>query len=203
MKTIATLGLAGLSVSRKIEKSRFIVVSITGNANFPTPNPTLATITANINALETAHIAALGGGADDTANKHVKETLLELSLKQLAAYVESIANATPLTAEAIVLSAGLGVKGKGGMVAREFEVRPTANPGEVKISHKAVKRGSYEYQIATDVSSESNWKNFYSGTRGRIVKNGLVSGTRYYFRSAVIDKNGHSPWSEVKSTIVL
>jgi hypothetical protein len=35
------------------------------------------------------------------------------------------------------------------------------------------------------------------------VKNGLVSGTRYYFRAASIDKNGLSPWSSVKTMIAL
>jgi len=57
--------------------------------------------------------------------------------------------------------------------------------------------------MSTDISNEANWQVIYTGTRGRIVKSGLNSGTRYYFRSAVIDKNGHNPWSSVLNTIVL
>jgi hypothetical protein len=60
MKSLAVLGFAGLSIPRKIEKGRFIVTSMTANANFTTPNPPLATVNTNINGLETAYIAAQG-----------------------------------------------------------------------------------------------------------------------------------------------
>jgi hypothetical protein len=196
------MGLARLPIEKKIVKTRFIVVSMTGNANFTTPSPTLATITTNVNALETASVAAKGGGPDDTANMHAKEVILDLSLKSLAAYVEGIANASPLNAKAIILSAGMEVRAKGGQPAIDFAVEPTS-VGAVRVMRKAVKRGAYEFQMSTDISNDANWQRIYSGTRGRIEKGGLISGTRYYFRAAAIDKNGVSPWSDVKTTVVL
>src|ERR1035438_1144543 len=133
-KTVVVLGLAGLSIPKKVEKARFIVTSMTGNANFNTPNPALAIITANTASLETAQLAAKGGGVDDTANMHAMELVLDLSLKSLAAYVEGIANVNPMSAEAIILSAGMGVKSTGGRTAKDFAVTQTGNPGEVKLS---------------------------------------------------------------------
>src|SRR5882724_4265276 len=113
MKSVVRQGLSGMPIAQKITKGRFIVSSMTGNANFATPNPTLASVTININALETAKIAADGGGPDDTANMYAKEAVLDLSLKLLGAYVEGAANVNPLNADAIILSAGMEVKGKG------------------------------------------------------------------------------------------
>lgn len=202
MKKLVRQGLSRMPIAKKIVKARFIVTSMTGNANFTTPNPPLATITANVNALETASIAAQGGGPDDTANMRAKEVVLDLSLKGLGAYVEGVANATPITAEAIILSAGMEVKGQGGHTAIDFDVQSTGNPGEVKLLRKAISRGSYEFQMCTDPASEANWQKIYSGTRGRITKSGLTIATRYYFRATAIDKNGVGPWSDVKSIIV-
>jgi hypothetical protein len=203
MKTVVALGISGLAIAKKIERARFIVTSMTGNVNFTTPTPTLASITTIVNALEAAQIAALGGRADDTASMYAKEVVLELSLKSLAAYVEGIANASPVNAEAIALSAGMNVKGKGGRSIKDFSVQVTCNPGEVKLQHRGVQHGTIEFQASIDISSESNWQRIYSGTRGNVVKGGLTSGTRYYFRSTVIDKNGLNPWSAVLNTIVL
>ena len=205
MKAVVSLGASHLSIPKKIVKSRFIVSSMTGNANFTTPSPTLAVITTNVNALEAASLVAQSGGVDDTANMRVKEAILDLSLKSLGAYVEGIANASPLSANAIILSAGMDVKGKGGKVVREFVVNITGNPGEVKLVRKGIKhgKGSYEFQMTTDPSNEASWQKIYTGTVGSFVKGGLISGTRYHFRATAIDKNGFNPWSEVRSTIAL
>ncbi len=203
MKKLVRLGLSRMPIPKKITAVRTMVTSMTGNPSFPTPNPPLATITTNVNALEVASIAAAGGGPDDTANMHAKEALLDLSVKLLGAYVEGIANATPITAEAIILSAGMEVKGQNSPSAIDFDVQSTGNPGELKVIRKAVSRGTYEFHMCTDPTNEANWQKIYRGTRGRIVKTGLTSATRYYFRAMAIDKNGESPWSDVKSGVVL
>ena len=192
-----------MPIEKKIVKTRFIVTSMTGNANFGTPSPTLAIITTNVNALEAASIAAKGGGKDETANMRAKEAVLDLSLKLLGYYVEIIASANPANAEAIVLSAGIDLRSKGGNFMHGFEVSATGNVGEVRLQREGVGHGTYEYQMSIDISMDANWHRIYSGTRNRFVKSGLVSGTRYYFRAAGIDKNGLSPWSAVKTMIAL
>ena len=202
-KTVVVLKLAMLSISKKIAKGRFIVTSMTGNTNFTTPSPALTVITANVNALEAASITSEGGGTDDTAAMHAKELTLDLSLKSLAAYVEGIANANPLSAEAIILSAGMDVKIPVVHTAREFNVSATGNPGEIKMSTKAVLRSTSIFQMCTDPGNESNWQTIAQSTRAKFVKSGLISGTRYYFRVGVIDKNGMHPWSNVLNCIAI
>jgi hypothetical protein len=202
-KTVVVLKQSRLSIPEKVEKGRFIITSMTGNANFPVPIPDLTIIAGQINDLETASIAAAGGDVDETANMHAKEHLLDLSLKSLSAYVESIANANPVNAEAITLSAGMEVKSGGTRASVDFEVEPTGNPGEVRLSTKSSPRATFIFQMTTDPVNENSWIPIGQSTRAKMVKGGLLSGVRYYFRVAMIDKNGQNPWSDVKNTIVL
>ena len=197
------LNTSKLSISKKIERGRFIVASMTGNSNFPLPNPTLASVTTSINVLEAAQIAAMGGGTEDTANMHNKESLLDLSLKLLAFYVESIASANPVTAEAVILSSGINVKTKSSHAAKEFNVSVTGKPGEIKLVTKFVNRATFFWQMCTDPSNELGWKIIAQGTKSKILISDLISTTRYYFRVSVITKDGQGPWSNVINIVSL
>ncbi|MFH1005849.1 MAG: fibronectin type III domain-containing protein [Bacteroidota bacterium] len=202
-KLVVALKLARLAMAKKIEKARFILTSMIGNAYFPTPSPPLAIISGCVNNLETAYIAAQGGGADETAAMHAKELLFDLALKSLAAYVEGVANSNPVNAEAIALSAGMEVKKIGIHTAHEFNLSATGNPGEIKVSTKYVERSTFMFQMCINTGDEGNWETIMQSTRSKFVKKNLVSGTRYYFRVAVINKNGQGPWSNVLNMISL
>lgn len=194
-RVIVKLGRAKMSIPHKIENDRFVVTSMTGNPNFTTPAPTLATITAAINALESAYLVAQGGGVDDTALMYAKEDALDALMKTLGYYVEGIANNNLATSEAIVLSAGLAIKGTSARTARDFSLIQGEHPGEVKISTAYTKNASYVWEMNTDPTNEAGWTVVGFTTQASFVKNGLTSGTRYYFRVAVVDKNGKGPWS--------
>jgi hypothetical protein len=49
----ARLGVRNLTIPQKIQQLRQIVTKMTGNATFPAPDPSLATVTTAINKLET------------------------------------------------------------------------------------------------------------------------------------------------------
>ena len=202
-KVVVVLKLAKMPVPQKITKSRAIVTSITGNVSFTTPSPTLAVITANINNLETAYIVAQGGGVDDTANMHAKEFLLVVSLKSLAAYVEGIANTNLITAEAVALSSGMDIKNTGLHIPKDFSVKPTGNPGTVKLFTKHEDRSTYIWQMTNDPLGVAGWITIGQATQASLTKSGLTSGTRYYFRVATVGKNGQEPWSNIINTIAL
>jgi hypothetical protein len=201
MRVIVKLGLWKMSIAEKIAKIRFIILSLIGNAWFPTPNPTATTVTTNVNNLEAAHLKAQGGGKDEIAAMRVAEAKLDMSLNLLAAYVESIANADPTNAEAIVLSAGMEVKGKGSKSNQEFSLT-AGNPGEIKITCASTANATYEIQMCTDFTNEANFKRVYIGTKSKFVMKGLTPGTRYFFRFCAITKDGAQPWSVVKGLFV-
>ncbi|MGZ4159047.1 MAG: fibronectin type III domain-containing protein, partial [Bacteroidia bacterium] len=167
----------------------------------PLPNPALALITADLNALETAHIAAEGGGKTLKALMRAKRLIALKDLSNLRAYVQTIANIIPANGEAIVIGAGMTVKSVHTHTARAFAVNTTKNPGEVKMVTKFVNRATFNWQLCTDPSVETSWQTVGQGTKASFIAEGLISGTRYYFRVAVVDKNGQNPWSNVLNLI--
>jgi hypothetical protein len=64
-----------------------IIASMTGNANFPTPSPTLAVITTALSAFTIALADAADGGVEKTAIKNAKRAELVSLLRQLSSYV--------------------------------------------------------------------------------------------------------------------
>ena len=51
----AKLGLDGLTVPAKIQYVRRLATAVTGNPNFATPIPSVATLTAQVDGLETKY----------------------------------------------------------------------------------------------------------------------------------------------------
>ena len=80
-----------LPVTAKIIYSRDRVLDMTGNPNFPTPNPSLATVTTVTNDLETAELAAEGGGPAQTDTRNAAALVWDNTMRALADYVDSIA----------------------------------------------------------------------------------------------------------------
>jgi hypothetical protein len=202
-KSVVVLKFSKLPIPQKIAKARSIVLALTGNANFISPTPALTVITTLINDLETAYLAAQNGGTNDTANMHTKEFLLESSLKLLLAYIESIANTNLLTAETVALSSGFDLKSPTVRGAKGFSVKPTGNPGEVKLSTNRTGRASVLWQMSKDPLDALGWSIIGHTSLASFIKDGLISGVRYYFRVSSATKDGQDHWSDVINTIVL
>jgi hypothetical protein len=203
MKIFAKLGISLMSVLQKIEKARTIVLLMTGNINFPSPYPTLATITSITNQLDAARLKANSGSKEAATTVHYLEDELDMALKQLAGYVEGIANQNKSTAEEVILSAGMDLRRKYSRSVPEFSAMPTDMPGCVKLVHQGIKRGAHEFQMCTDPSNEANWRTIYMGTSGRFVMTKLTPGVVYYFRARSISKDGPSKWSDVRKVYLI
>lgn len=88
------IGLRNLSVPKIMLKARTLLESLTGNPNFPVPNPDLAVYAAalaELTALQTQHEAA-GGGKDLTMLRNTALETVKNHTRQLAAYVDHVAN---------------------------------------------------------------------------------------------------------------
>jgi hypothetical protein len=64
-----------------------IVTGLTGNASYPAPSPTLAAVTAALNAFTTAVNDAAGGGVALTSAKNDRRADLVALVRELASYV--------------------------------------------------------------------------------------------------------------------
>jgi hypothetical protein len=202
-KHVAVLDLTKLTVPQILLKATNIVTKMTGNVHFPTPTPTLAAVSAAItlasDALATAQTKAKGTASP----MHAAVKALEILLKQLLAYVETTANADEANGVAIIESAGMSVRKTATRKPKVFTaVNIPLSPGSVLLNTKSVPRSVYHYQMTTDPNTGSSWVTISINQVVKYIKTGLTSGTKYYFRVAVITKSIEGPWSPVLSVSI-
>lgn len=179
--------------------------SCTGNANFATPNPKLADITAACDSTETAYNNALGGGVEETAILHANEFVLDTLIAAFAAYVDNIAQGS----ETIILSSGFeasktpepaGIPGQ----VTGLEAEMTKKKGEVKLRFDKLK-AARAYIIAMGESpDEASFMQSAIVTSTRYLKTGLASLKVYWFRVCAVGTGGVTgPWSDPAESIAL
>ena len=208
-KVKVALNLGNLSIPQKIEKSRSIVTSMSGNPNFPDPpgtNPNLDDVTIATDALETAHVNAQTGGETETAIQHEKESVLDNLLTQLGHFVEDIANDNPETAKSVVLGAGMDVKKDSESVGdlpapEDLQAEFGEDEGIIELDANNVKGASaYVWNVSADPIAPGSWEmmdDFESlSTASRFTWEGLEPGAKFHFRVAAIGSAGRGAWSD-------
>lgn len=200
------LALRSLTIPQKVQFMRQVVTSMTGNANFATPTPTLASITAKANDLETRYNDA--NSARQTAQQ--KTTLQDTSdgesnalMTQVALYVENTSGGDA----AKIQSAGMEVRADGapigtlpaplGLIATVGDI-----DGELDLDWDSVRgANSYVIQKSPDPITPTSWQQAAIVTKSKGTVTGLTSGTKYWFRVAAVGTAGQGPWSDPATRI--
>jgi hypothetical protein len=194
------LNLQRLTIPEKTARSQQIVAAMTGNPNFPSPQPALTQVTAAIDELDAAYLAvqtARQEAKNRTSVQNQKEETLDNMLGQLASHVESISGGD----EAKITSAGLDVRSSqtptGDLPAPEgLSASPGDRDGEIDLSWDKVNRArSYVVERSPDPPTPASWQHAAVATKSQTTIGGLTSGTKYWFRAAAVGPNGQSPWS--------
>jgi hypothetical protein len=157
-----------------------VILALTGNLNFPTPQPTLPTITTALEDFQDAISAAELGGATEREIREQKREALLLLMRELAQYIQLASGGDP----AKILSAGFDVNKIPSPIGplpkpNKFKVAPFEK-GMLKLSLESIngaKNYLYQYRIVT----EAAWQQELS-TRSRITLTGLESGKEYVCR---------------------
>ena len=76
-----------MPIPAKLQRTSEIITAMTGNANFPIPNPDLADVQTALDALATAYQSALDGGKSAKAEQRTKDSDLKNLLRPLRNYV--------------------------------------------------------------------------------------------------------------------
>jgi hypothetical protein len=195
-------------------ESKHIIVSLTGNANFPEPwpasVPSLAALNAMYNDYEAAYNDAKGGDKAKIAIRGQKRAILEVALKTLAAYLEIEAKGdvaklqttgyrmrhdatkhAPVTALAALTNVSV-VHGKG---SGQFELR----------GHCTEVVDNFEVQSnATEPPADASWvaADVHSNC-GKIELSGFTPAKTYSFRIRPIKGSLKGPWVTVGPIISL
>jgi hypothetical protein len=202
MKTIYRILVAlymARIVTQLIKQCRVIVTKMTGNTWFPSPTPTLAQVTNDINALDAAEQAAQKGPKGAAAERDVKRAALRSDMRQLKSYVQSICDANMPEAQAIAESAGMSVAKRPARSKPDLAAKYGAVPATVALEAKALRRrASYQWQMSTD---QKVWSDLPSTVKAATVVTGLTPATTYYFRFRTLTADGLSDWSPAISII--
>lgn len=195
-------GTSGLNAKALIAKSQYVEGMMTSNANFPTPNPTIASLTAARVALVAAVAQAESRAIADIAVRNQLAVDLRILLVNLARYVNNVSAGDVDKA----VSSGFDPAKKPEPSTHldppaKLEARVSAFEGCVDLGWKRVEdaRMYQVYMNAGDPSDAKLWEMVAVSSRTRTRITDLVPGKFYSFRVTALGRIGEGPASDVVS----
>ena len=202
-KTKVSLDFIRLPVALKILFCRSVLVDLTGNAAYPSPDVTLADAKLAVDNLEIAALAAHGGSFLATAHVHEKEKIVNDLFHNLAAYVERLANGD----EAKIISSGFHCRQQPApYIKLPLAINYGLISGTVILVAKAIENaGSYEwyYSIGELPATSAGWVSAGRSTGANFEISGLTVGAKYYFTMSAVTINGVTDFCEPVSKIII
>jgi cell pole-organizing protein PopZ len=200
MKAVAVLKLPKPAKKVSVLARSIVSAMTTNQTSFPSPSPSLATVTADIAALEAADAVVLSRTKGARQERDVKLAIVQKELIRLKAYAQEIADQNPTDAEAIIETAGMSVKKPSIRDRALFEVVDGPVSGSVRLIVKSAgDRAAYEWQSSLD---RSTWKREKVTLQASTLVSGLAAGITQYFRARAQTKGGEGAWSDVVSLVV-
>jgi len=181
--------------------ARAIVQSMTGNASFPAPVPTLAAVSFAITDLDAAQAAVLTRTRGTVEARNDRRVELAILLSALKGYVQSVADADRENAAALIQSSGMHASAAAPPRQRGFAAMPGLVSGTVKLEAiAAAKRAAYEWEYSLD--GGKTWLVAPVTLKARTSISGLTPGASVCFRYRAVTKAGQGDWSQPVSIIV-
>ncbi len=171
---------------------RNVITLMTGNAQYPTPVPTLAAVTTSVDAFETTVHEALDGGKLAIATRNAARVDLLTLTRQLAAYVQGHCGDDLVC----LLSSGFeAVKAKSPSYLPEIpanqRLEQTGSTGELMLKFDRVANAN-NYTIQSATSPDGPWEDRGLATTTRVTIDGLTAGQVYWARACANGSKGSS-----------
>jgi hypothetical protein len=196
----ARAGLSGLRPADKVAKALLVETKMTGNASFPTPDPSLLLLKAGREILETAMVEAATGDHTKIFERNVAEAGLDQLLVREALYVSNVAQGDPV----VILSSGFELRQeptpKGPLPApTELRARPGLKPGDIDLRWKP-SADAYYYQVEASDADPNNggtWKLLAMTSAAHYASKGNTPAAYVWFRVTCLGAAGYvSPYSD-------
>jgi hypothetical protein len=197
-------GFDKISDGDLLARANNIMGGMQGNAYFPTPTPTLATLQTAIDAFSDALTVALSGSNYDKAIKNQKKAEMIDLLHSLANYVLFIANGDPIIAQSSNFTiAKPPAPAPDVTQATNQLLEDVENSGDLVYSFDRVPGArSYIYQCTSDPVSDTAVWSSQTGTVRKVTFSNLEAGKRHWCRVVAIGINGQEVYSTPVSRIV-
>src|SRR5690606_27317378 len=201
MRRKIKLDISGLNAAKLIEKAGTVVTRMTDNANFPSPTPSLAELTAAYEALAAAAVIAGRGDREAISARKEQELIVANMLRNIAAYIVLMADGNGT----ILLSSGFEIQSlpePQPELSRpiNFKAVRGAHEGEVDLGWKSVKGAmTYVVGMTTDDPKDptAKWTNEALTTKVKVKFENMGIGNFLTFRVKAVGRNNESPWSDI------
>ena len=209
-RLIVAIYLSKLSRSEKAKLGKAVHDAVAASTFFPpaetaTLLPPLQTATNNLLA---ADAATASGSHQSFALADTAELQFDTTIRNVAYYVQTKADAQPDQAEEIILSADLkvkksSVKMKAPHPIDDLIARVTGDGNSIQLLVKTINPRSTHIEIlmTTNPDDNASWISIADITARKFLMQGLVNGTRYYFKARAINSIGKSIYTNVVSQI--
>lgn len=193
-------GISRLKPPAVVAKSEYVEDMMDGNANFPTPSPTVAEVTAAREVLVAALAAAESGAHADIAKKNQAVRTLRDLLTKMARYVNSVAGGDVDKA----VSSGFELAKRPDPIDKleaplELNARMSSYAGRIDLRWEKV-RGARMYQVymcSGDPAVPGNWHVAGISSKTKHTVTDLAANTFFNFRVTALGRVGEGPASEV------
>lgn len=189
------LGLSRRTIDNKLQFGGNVETLMTADPTFATLAAQIAAMGTSKGTLQTkwsdynlAYQAALQKYTEVTSS----EADFDNEMTKLANDVENLSNGDV----AIIKKAGMDVKNPASPPQVPSQVLNLSavegdSSGKMKLAWKKVKEAkSYNIEVTTDVNTPSSWAFKATSTKTKITVNGLISGTKYWFRVYAVGSAG-------------
>ena len=163
-----------------------------GNPFFPAPPPAFFTLQADIDALIVAEAFVLSRTKGAREARNAKLALVQRDLRELAAYVQSVADANSSHGAEIVASTGFALKRPSIRTKAAFKVVAGRASGSARLFAKAAgDRAVYAWRYSTD---ETTWTSLPNTVQSSTTLSGLLPRTVYFFQLRVLTPHERGDW---------
>lgn len=194
-----------IPVSKVLANVESVLLNMTDNPDFPTPNPTLSIVKTQKDELALAVSTAIDGSKAEKAIVPEKLRKLILTMRTLQAYVESIANSNANIGrgEQVVLGAGMAVKVFTPRQKRVFNLKNNTLKGSITAFCPRTKKDIlFEFEHTLTPDDETSYISSGQFPSAKRIISDLQSCSKCYVRWASITSKGRGDWSAPKSITV-
>jgi hypothetical protein len=185
------------NVAALILYGRQVWSSVSLNAGLiPSPSPTVAAATTNLDALQAAEALVPHGGPTAVPERNLKQAVVESDLKTFKACVLAMCLANPVMADAYIAASGLH-QGKVTPRQKAFLAASMGKiPNQIILRAKAVARRGVSYCWAYSLDGGKTWVIIGTTTEANTSLLGSTPLTAYMFRIQTTIKQTTSAWSQ-------
>jgi hypothetical protein len=199
LKIVVVLGLPTAVAALIVRLTAIVNAMVANKTTFPTPPIPLTQVQADVDDLAAAEAIAKTHAIGATAKRDEKRKVVVADAKQLHAYVQQIASASPEHADVIAQAAAMTVRKHGAHSKSDLAVTHVV-AGSVKLVAKTAKTNkAHDWQWSLDGKS---WTGAAPTTQAHTTLVGLQSGVMTYFRHRPVSKTGAGDWSVPVSLVV-